>query len=96
MREGFRKTDQYLIPLRKPASAPGYYDIYPSFKLESGKIGVGVQTLIDEVRNHRTLILDGYTGVLFDRLAEIIARELRKSGKKVRIVSMASALKTEG
>ncbi|MEN8224155.1 MAG: class I mannose-6-phosphate isomerase [Bacteroidota bacterium] len=95
MKHHHRKTDQYLIPIRKPGSKPGDYDIYPSFHLEGGKIGVGVKSLIQELISARTLIIDGYVGVFFDRVIEKIALEFRETGKKLNLINVSDALKHE-
>ncbi len=65
-----RKTTQYLMPLLKPAAEYGRYDIYPAYTLEEGIIFEGYESLAAEIKNHRTIIIDGFIGVFFNDLRQ--------------------------
>jgi mannose-6-phosphate isomerase class I len=62
----WRKTRQYLLPEIKTPIEDGKYDIYPSFKLKEGQINEGFYSISSAIIGHKTVIIDGYTGVFFD------------------------------
>jgi len=82
MKEPFRKTDQYPLPPAKPFSAPGDYDIYPSFKLQDNQINNGFDSLVEIVMKHRNIIIDGYVGVFFDDFSAKLDQKLKFCGIK--------------
>ena len=67
-----RKSDQFFAPLVKEESPIGKYDLYPSHKLETRHISTGIKSLIENIGDHHTLIIDGYVGVFFDKIREQI------------------------
>jgi hypothetical protein len=95
MESSFRKTEQYLIPLKKPDTVVGSYDLYPSLKLESGKISAGITSLAQQISNHQTIIIDGYIGVFFDSFRQALNAELEKLSKKAHWINADSCLKSE-
>ena len=95
MKDHPRKTEQYLMPSRKPGIQPGEYDIFPSFNMEVGKIGAGIESLMKELYNDKTLIIDGYVGVFFDLHVQYIANEFKELGHKVNLINVSDALKDE-
>ena len=54
------------MPVRKSAEASAGYDIYPSFPLQEGVIFHQFQSLAQHIKSHKTVIIDGYIGVLWD------------------------------
>jgi len=93
--EIWRKTDQYLMPTNKEVSAKGMYDLYPTLKMEDGKITEGFESLAKEIARHKTVIIDGYIGVFFDHFRIELDQELEKLGKTVCWHNVAQALKPE-
>ncbi|MDH3251241.1 MAG: class I mannose-6-phosphate isomerase [Ignavibacteria bacterium] len=81
-RAPFRKTSQYLAPARTTPTSPGTYDIYPAFSIGPGKIGSGYEALASHIAGsgQRLIVIDGYVGVLWDRLRERLDRALRQLG----------------
>jgi len=95
MERSLRKTEQYLIPLKKPDTVVGSYDLYPSLKLESGKISAGITSLAQQISNHQTILIEGYIGVFFDSFKQALNAELEKLNKKTHWINAGSCLKSE-
>ena len=70
----YRKTNQLLLPLRKPRTDRGDqvgvegYDIYPSFHLPGKKIYDDISSLVDYIIEQKTVIIDGYAGVFWEKI----------------------------
>ena len=90
-----RKSDQYIIPQKKQQAKKGNYDLYPSLELESGKIYNGLDSLISLIANERTIIIDGYIGVFYDRIKRDIESQLSRLGKSINWLQVESAMKSE-
>jgi mannose-6-phosphate isomerase class I len=93
--QNWRKTAQYLMPAKKEKTATGEYDIYPTLRLEAGKIGIGFEGLAKTIVNEKVLIIDGYIGVFFDDFSKKLDAEFARLGKNVAWFSMEKALKEE-
>ncbi|MEE4115595.1 MAG: class I mannose-6-phosphate isomerase [Marinilabiliaceae bacterium] len=92
---GQRKSEQYLLPLKKEEKAPGNYDIYPSLKLDQGKISTGTESLVQELAAEKTLIIDGYIGVFYHTIRKHFDAGFKRLGKKVAWFDVTSAFKEE-
>lgn len=90
-----RDSEQYILPIKNTESAQGKYDLYPSFKLEGGKINFGIESLAPKIANTKTIIIDGYIGIYYDLLKEKLDLGLKKLGKRVNWIDVKSALKPE-
>ena len=95
MKQNLRRSDQYVLPLRKPVVKEGHYDIYPSLDLGPGKIHVGVESLAKSLLHEKTITIDGYVGVFFEPIIEQLSRELMKHGKKLRTINVSKAMLPE-
>ena len=93
--QNWRKTAQYLMPAKKEKTATGEYDIYPTLRLEEGKIGIGFESLAKTLANEKVLIIDGYIGVFYDDFSKKLDAEFNRLGKKVAWFSVDKALKEE-
>jgi mannose-6-phosphate isomerase class I len=91
----WRKTDQFLMPVNKEASVKGMYDLYPTLKIEDGKIQEGFESLAWQLRDEKQVVIDGYIGVFFDDFKEKLDAEFRKLVKKASWQSTDQALKPE-
>jgi len=93
--KNWRNTDQFLMPVNKQIPAKGKYDLYPTLRIEDGKIDEGFASLARAVANEKQLIIDGYVGVFFDKFREKLDAEFRKLGKKTQWHPFAEVLKPE-
>ena len=90
----YRKTEQYLMPAQKPVPPAGY-DIYPTVTLPNGQITIGFDGLLAFVKQHQTVLLDGYVGVLWEPLIGALAEGLHRTGETAEFRDVRAALKTE-
>lgn len=79
---GKRKTTQQLIPEKVSRTTPGKYNIYPGFPIGNGKIKAGNKALAEWIIQHKTVIIEGYGGVLWDSFVANIDEELAGMGKR--------------
>jgi len=93
----FRRTTQYLAPLRHPQPPDGEYDIYPGFPIGPGKIRHGFRQLADTLlSSHKhTIIIDGYIGVLWDHFRQHLEEALTGKGIRACWHSVEEAMKPE-
>ena len=90
----WRKTGQYLLPGIKPPISEGRYDIYPAFKLENNQISEGFASLARVLSKHRTVTLEGYSGVFYNVFREKIDEHLKALGLKTSWKDTSDFLKT--
>jgi len=81
--QDWRKTAQFIMPAKKEEVKEGEYDIYPTIRLEEGKIGIGYESLAKSLSGEKVLIIDGYLGVFFDDFSKKLNAEFARLGKKV-------------
>jgi len=93
--QDWRKTAQFIMPAKKEEVKEGEYDIYPTLRLEEGKIGIGFDSLAKILADEKVLIFDGYVGVFFDDFSKNLDAEFARLGKKVAWFSVEKALKEE-
>jgi mannose-6-phosphate isomerase class I len=65
-----RKSTQFLMPLRiSSENADAHtYNIYPSCPLGQGRIHHGYETLASWIAEHKTVIIEGYAGILWNEV----------------------------
>lgn len=85
---------QSTLPLRKPSPGDGY-DIWPSFRLEEGRIHEGYRSLAEKLLGHSTVTFDGYNGVFWDRLGKEIMAVAAEKGIRVKWIQTGQFLKPE-
>jgi mannose-6-phosphate isomerase class I len=93
--KNWRNTDQFLMPVNKQIPAKGKYDLYPTLKIEDGKIHEGFASLARAIADEIQIIIDGYIGVFFEDFRNELNAELGKLGKSVEWHSIAEAMKAE-
>ena len=89
-----QESGQLPLPPKKPPGGEGY-DIYPSFNVGEGKIFAGFASLVHSFISHRTVIIDGYTGVYWDLLKDQILNSLEDTGVTARCFISSEFLKPE-
>ena len=88
-----RKTTQFLIPEQVQATEAGNYDIYPGFKVADGAIKIGYPELASYIKQHKTVIIDGYAGVFWDEIVHNISTILKREHLNVLWFNVAAAMK---
>ena len=93
----FRQSTQEPAPARHEPGAPGIYDIYPSFPVGPGRIGLGFDALAGRIigSGASTVIIDGYSGVLWEWFASSLKSALARGGTPARLHLVDRALKSE-
>lgn len=91
-----RKTTQYLMPNKLDDFNDGeVYNIYPIAKLDSGKIFNGYNSLAKWIIEQKTVVIEGYSGVLWDITKNALKIQLEWAGLKVNFIETAKYLKPE-
>lgn len=96
LEEPLRKTEQEIMPdsIDKIRAVDGY-NIYPYFDLGDQKIFSGIEALCDYIIENKTVILDGYVGVYWNRLITALADEFQLRSLKVNMVDFSGTMKSE-
>jgi mannose-6-phosphate isomerase class I len=76
---GIRNTEQPLLPALKNAPKAAY-DIFPSFPLGAGQIEIGWPALAGLLAIQRVVIVEGYSGVLWEPMRARLTEELARLG----------------
>lgn len=90
-----RKTSQPLLPVYKDRKNNAGYDISPSFHINQGTIEVGFTTLARKLASQKTIILDGYIGVLWDHFRLQLHSSLVAEGIQPLWYDIRSCLKSK-
>jgi mannose-6-phosphate isomerase class I len=90
----FRKTTQSVMPA-KVSEKKADYNPYPSFSLGSGGIELGFDALVTRVQGYSRLVLDGYTGVLWEDFRKRFDTALKKQNIRANWINVNTALKAE-
>ncbi len=93
-----RKSAQAVMPFRvngNETSVEGYR-IYPSHPLGSGKIFNGYDRLVEWMKDSRCVIVDGFSGVLWDDVEASIAAAMERHGARCHIIRTQDFLKSPG
>jgi mannose-6-phosphate isomerase class I len=88
----YRKTEQALLPALLP-SAPKHYRLYPHMELTSGVIELGYEALAETLSKYNTIILEGYSGVLWEDVRQRLESSLNQLGKTTAWHDVRHALK---
>lgn len=83
------------MPVTKPAATIGKYDIYPACTLDEGIIFEGYESLAAEIKNHQTIIIDGFIGVFFDELRQFLQEYFNRVNLEVKWHDVSEAVLPE-
>jgi mannose-6-phosphate isomerase class I len=85
-RTKWRSTAETLLPqtINTHAKPVSGYDIYPYHSLGDGKIFNGYESLVNWIIEEKTVVLDGYIGVFWEKVQKSIENELQKKGVSVK------------
>ena len=91
----FRKSLQAVMPYQTAdkTNKAGGYDIYPSHSLGNGKIFNGYHSLAKWITNYSFVIIDGFSGVLWDDVQECLSAAFQQTGLKIKWVDASDFLK---
>jgi len=95
MKNNWRNTSQFLMPLKKPKSENGKYDIYPTHLMKDRKIDRGFESLANLLIQHQTVLIDGFTGVFFEDYRKNLQKYFNHKNLKVHWTAIFVALKPE-
>ena len=88
-----RKTTQPVLPLKSVATSNSGYDVFPSFHSDS-QVLAGFDTLADKIVQQKTIIIDGFGGVLWESFREQLHKSLLTKNKKVFWYDINTCLKS--
>jgi predicted NBD/HSP70 family sugar kinase/mannose-6-phosphate isomerase class I len=91
--EACRKTNQPLLPLTLEQNEG--YNIFPSHH-SSFPVNTGFDSLAENIYNERTVIIDGYGGVLWEQFQKHLQGSLRVYNRKVFWFNVNSCLRDAG
>jgi mannose-6-phosphate isomerase class I len=97
IRARFRKSTQAVMPYHlsgKRSTGQGY-DIYPVHPLGSGKIKNGYTSLAAWIAGYPAVIIDGFSGVLWEEVQSCLEETFAKEGVKTGWIKAADFLKGE-
>ena len=83
-----------MLPSSKP-TREGRYDIYPSVKMEEGKIYTGFNSLATALKKEKMVVIDGYVGVFFHDFVHRLEVALFGLGITVKLLDVTTAFKPE-
>lgn len=90
-----RNTKQEIMPPTVQGAVKNGYSIYPSHSLGEGTIFNGYPSLAQWIAGKKTVIIDGYVGNFWSRIAEDLTREFESQGAAVNWCFMDDFLKSE-
>ncbi|MCU7548804.1 ROK family protein [Chitinophagaceae bacterium LB-8] len=93
--QSLRKTSQPLLPVQKTSNGQTEYDIFPAFELSNQKIERGFTSLAKSMGFQKTVIIDGYSGVLWNHFRAQLHAALVAEGIKPLWYDITSCLKPE-
>ncbi|MEP6610760.1 MAG: class I mannose-6-phosphate isomerase [Mucilaginibacter sp.] len=90
-----RKSSQFLMPvkLNRSATIEGTYNIYPAQPIGENKIFNGYESLAKWIIEQKTVIIDGYAGVFWDKVKSMLQKQIEAEGLKVNWIDTAAFLK---
>lgn len=88
-----RKTTQPILPLTKSSPSHQSYNIFPTFSTQH-TVQTGYDSLVQSLLAEKTVIIDGFGGILWDSFRMNMQQCFNGYGKKVLWYDIDSSLKT--
>lgn len=88
-----RKTTQALLPVKAVVKNNSEYNIFPSFKTNS-EVFVGFGSLADTIAKQKTVVIDGFGGVLWENFRSHLNSALTEKNINVLWYDIDSCLKS--
>lgn len=88
-----RKTTQPVLPLKSVVTTHSGYDVFPSFHSDS-QVSAGFDTLAEEIFQEKTIVIDGFGGVLWESFREQLHESFLAKNIKVFWYDINTCLKT--
>jgi mannose-6-phosphate isomerase class I len=91
-----RKSSQFLMPsqLNNYTVNEGEYNIYPVCALGSNKIFNGYGALSQWIIQQKTVVIDGYEGVFYNKIKEELDKQITSEGLKINWIQTSAYLKS--
>lgn len=90
-----RKTTQKILPVLKQKGIEGEYDVYPVHDLGQGSIFIGYDKLAERISGQKTVIIDGYIGIVYEDFARKLNLALEAIGIKATWWNVDAAMKDQ-
>ncbi len=82
LQQTLRKTTQYLLPLTATTETSKGYNVFPSYP--SGRtVYSGFDSLAEKICQEKTVVIDGFGGVLWENFREQLDQAMGAKNKKV-------------
>src|SRR5882757_1402300 len=90
-----RKSSQFLMPLQlnNYTVNEGEYNIYPVCALGSNKIFNGYGALSQWIIQQKTVVIDGYEGVFYNKIKEELDKQITSEGLTINWIQTSAYLK---
>jgi len=96
MKTGYRNTTQKILPLHKPETGKGNYDIYPAHDIGKGKIFASTEKLFWELPAGKLILIDGYAGTFYHEIiADLLALYAASDLETPEFIDISASLKEE-
>lgn len=96
MKIDYRNSTQKILPLHKPETSKGQYDIYPAYDIGKGKIHSSTEKLFWEFPAGKLILIDGYAGTFFHEIIEQLSVLYANSDRTVpEFIDISVTLKEE-
>lgn len=82
------------VKLNGPLTQADEYNIYPVFTLGSGKIFSGYNSLAKYIAGQKTVVIDGFEGVFYDRIKTGLAEYFKADGLTVNWIETSAFFKS--
>jgi len=96
MKTDYRNTTQKILPLHKPETGKGNYDIYPAHDIGKGKIHASTEKLYRELPAGKLILIEGYAGTFFHEIMEDLSALYAASDRDTpEFIDISASLKEE-